>query len=322
MDIIESNGPQKKLSQKRLRLWREGLALFCLAEKKIQKRFFRKRTFFEKKFSKDDTVSCSSCHRVSSGADSVAFSKGINGQTGDVNAPTVFNSSLNFKQFWDGRADSLTEQLEGPIHNPKEMGSNWKEIVEKLQRDAGYIAKFSQIYPDGVTQKNIADALIAFENALITLNSPFDKYLQGDQSALTETQISGYQKFTSYGCIACHQGRNVGGNMFQIFGVADDYFKARGGHFNSDLGRFNVTKNENDKHVFRVPSLRNVALTAPYFHDGTAKTLEEAVLIMGRYQLGRNLSETDVHELVDFLNSLTGETPSILKSDREVAHEH
>lgn len=266
--------------------------------------------FHDRALSKGSEVACASCHDISrGGADGRRFSVGVKGALGVANAPSVFNSVLNFKQFWDGRADTLADQIEGPIANPVEMGTSWPEIVEKLGKIESYKIQFGQIYPDGITHENIVDAIVAYEKSLITTGSAFDRYLRGEKAALSKTQLTGYQKFQSYGCVSCHQGANFGGNMFQAFGVMRNYFADRGGSFPSDLGRYNVTKLEADRHVFRVPSLRNVALTAPYFHDGSTETLEEAVQVMAKYQLGRKIPKEDVAALVEFLRSLTGELP-------------
>jgi cytochrome c peroxidase len=264
--------------------------------------------FNDKRLSKDNTIACVNCHSLSlGGVDRQQVSTGIGGNKGRINAPTVFNSSFNFRQFWDGRANSLEEQTVGPVHDPKEMGSNWPEVVGKLSKDSTIFAHFKEIYADGVQTKNIQDAIAVFERSLTTPNSRFDKYLRGDKAALSPDELKGYQLFKSYGCVACHQGVNAGGNMFQVFGVMGDYFAKRGNVTEADYGRYNVTKNEADKHMFKVPSLRNVALTAPYFHDGSAKTLPEAVDVMFRYQLGRPAPQADKDLIVKFLGTLTGE---------------
>jgi cytochrome c peroxidase len=266
------------------------------------------RLFNDKRLSGDNSMSCASCHNLArGGVDGLQSSIGIRGTKGSINAPTVFNSGFNFRQFWDGRANSLEEQTSGPVHNPKEMGSTWQEVLVKLSKDAGLVDQLKQSYPDGLQEKNIQDAIAVFERSLTTPNARFDKYLRGDKSAITSDELRGYQLFKSYGCVACHQGVNVGGNMFQTFGVMGDYFAKRGNVTDADLGRFNVTKNPADKHVFKVPSLRNVALTAPYFHDGSAKTLGDAVDVMFKYQLGRPASAQDKESIVKFLHTLTGE---------------
>lgn len=266
-----------------------------------------KRLFFDPRLSHDDTIACATCHKLDSGgSDRLPVSVGIDGRKGGVNAPTVFNSSLNFVQFWDGRAASLEEQAAGPVHNPLEMASNWSEVIPKLSLDDGYLRDFKRLYPQGMTGETIVDAIATYERTLLTPNSPFDRYLAGDKDALNPLEHSGYQRFLDYGCASCHQGAGLGGNMFQRFGVMDNYLKDNAGR-QADLGRFNVSGLDKDKNVFKVPSLRNVAVTPPYFHDGSAESLEQAVIIMGRYQLGREFSSEDVNALVAFLRTLTGE---------------
>jgi len=265
------------------------------------------RLFSDKRFSADQTLACLSCHDLTrGGADGRPFSIGIGGAVGEINAPSVFNSGLSMAQFWDGRALTLEEQVAGPVHNPLEMGSNWSQVLARLTQDDELQADFRRAYPDGLTVNNVSNAIATFERSLQTPNSRFDRYLQGDKAALSPTELEGYRRFRELGCTSCHQGALVGGNMYQKFGVLGDYFAGRT-ITRADLGRFNVTQRDEDKHVFKVPSLRNVALTAPYFHDGSVATLEQAVLLMGRYQLGRELSELDAQVIAAFLNSLTGE---------------
>jgi len=264
--------------------------------------------FFDPILSGDNTVSCVSCHKLAAGgADDRAFSTGVNGAQGIVNAPTVFNASLNFAQFWDGRADSLEHQIDGPVTNPIEMDADWPGVLERLQAQPDYASRFEKAYPDGITADNVRDALASFERTLLTPDAPLDRYLLGDRDALNADQREGYQRFKQLGCASCHQGANVGGNLFQRFGVMVDYFAERGtASDKANLGRFNVTGDADDLHVFKVPGLRNVARTAPYFHDGSIDTLEEAVSIMGRVQLGQQLSDEDVRYIVAFLGSLSG----------------
>lgn len=265
------------------------------------------RLFRDKRLSRNDSVACLSCHDLTrGGADGRRFSIGIDGRKGPVNAPTVFNATFNFAQFWDGRAATLEEQVAGPIHNPLEMDSNWAEVLGKLKIDRDYPDQFSTIYPDGLTANTIADAIASFERTLITPHSRFDRYLQGQHDALTIDELEGYRRFKELGCASCHQGKQIGGNLFQKFGIVRDYFADRP-ITKADLGRFNVTGQEQDRHIFKVPSLRNIAVTAPYFHDGSAETLEEAVSIMGLYQLGRELSPEDTRLITSFLQTLTGE---------------
>ncbi|MFN6961375.1 MAG: cytochrome-c peroxidase [Rhodocyclaceae bacterium] len=266
-----------------------------------------KKLFFEQRLSHDDTISCASCHPPSKGgADGLPVAIGIGGQQGPINTPTVLNAALNFVQFWDGRAATLEEQAAGPIHNPLEMGSNWNEVIAKLAADADYPRLFAAAFPArGITAATIAEAIAAYERSLLT-PSRFDAWLQGDDAALSEQEQRGYRLFLDYGCASCHQGANVGGNLFQRFGVLGDYFAERGKPVTAaDLGRYNVTGREEDRHVFKVPSLRNIALTAPYFHDASAATLQEAIRVMARYQLGRTLSDQDIEAIAAFLNSLT-----------------
>ncbi|WP_254806465.1 cytochrome-c peroxidase [Polaromonas sp. JS666] len=264
--------------------------------------------FRDTRLSGNGRISCASCHDISKGGgDGRDRSVGLHGGLTSVNAPTVLNAALNFKQFWNGRAESLEAQADHVMQNPVEMGSQWAEVVQKVSQDPKYKAAFAASYKDGVTKANIQNAIATFERTLITPNSRFDKYLRGDANAITAAEKAGYAKFKQYGCVACHQGVNVGGNMFQKFGVMGDYFAKRGNPTEADLGRYLVTKVESDKYVFKVPSLRNIALTAPYFHDASAKTLDEAVDIMFRYQLGRVASKEDKEAIIRFLNTLTGE---------------
>jgi cytochrome c peroxidase len=275
-----------------------------------QKIALGKRLFFEKRLSHDNTLACDGCHDFArGGGDDLPVAIGVGGKQGRVNTPTVFNASLNFAQFWDGRAASLEEQAAGPVHNPVEMASNWGEAVPKLSMDKGYREAFQQIYPQGITGETIVDAIATYEQTLITPDSPFDRFLRGDQSALNQQERTGYQRFLDYGCASCHQGALLGGNMYQRFGVMGSYFKDRRTDKSTlpDMGRFNVTGREEDRYVFKVPGLRNVAVTAPYFHDGSVASLDEAVIIMARYQLGRELSAPDVLAISAFLRSLTGE---------------
>jgi len=263
--------------------------------------------FADRRLSGDGKLACSSCHDLAhGGADHVALSTGSHGVPLAVNTPTVFNSALNFRQFWDGRVISLEEQIDGPLLSPAEMASSWSLAVSTIRGDTSLASRFAKSYPSGVTEESVKDALATFERSLATPSAAFDRYLGGDADAITPQARHGFELFTSYGCSACHQGRGVGGNMFQKLGVMADYFADRGHETDADQGRFNVTHDEADRHVFKVPSLRNVAKTAPYLHDGSIGTLDEAVRVMARYQLGRDLGATDARALVAFLESLTG----------------
>jgi cytochrome c peroxidase len=266
-----------------------------------------KRLFRDARLSHDGSVSCASCHDLArGGAEQRGRSLGVGGREGAVNAPTVLNAAFNFRQFWDGRAATLEEQIDGPITNENEMATSWPAVLEVLRGDQTYVDAFARAFADGVTKENAKRAIVSFERSLVT-PSRFDRYLRGDQTAITERERDGYRLFKELGCTSCHQGVNVGGNMFQTMGAMGDYFGDRGDVTHADLGRFNVTGRDRDRFRFKVPSLRNVALTAPYFHDGYAKTLEQAVEVMARYQLGYELTEHDVELLVAFLHSLTGE---------------
>ncbi|WP_431146048.1 cytochrome-c peroxidase [Pseudomonas alvandae] len=266
------------------------------------------RLFNDPRLSVNNTLSCASCHRLDKGgADDKAFSLGFDGKPVEVNTPTVFNASLNFHQFWDGRVDNLEEQVHMVVISPTEMGSTWETVVKRIADDPDYAKAFSNAYPDGVNEPNIRNSLADYERTLLTPNSRFDQYLLGNTDILTPREKFGYQRFKEYGCIACHQGVNIGGNMFQKFGVMGDYITDRGTPTRADEGRFNVTGDEADRQVFKVPSLRNVARTAPYFHSGSAPTLERAVEVMFKYQLGREPLKNDTELIVEFLKTLTGE---------------
>lgn len=269
-----------------------------------------RRLYFDTRLSGDGTLSCASCHSFDKGgADAAKVSTGIRGQQGPINSPTVLNAHLNFVQFWDGRAKDLEEQALGPVENPVEMGATWPEVVERLKADEKMVEWFDALYEDGITKENIAAAIAEFERSLST-PAPFDRYLQGDEDAISEKAKRGLDLFVKTGCVSCHTGPGLGGTMFQKFGLLEDYFPIRGGELTeADLGRYNVTKNEADKHMFKVPLLRNVALTAPYFHDGSVDDLGRAVEIMARVQLRKKLEPDEIEAIVAFLETLTGELP-------------
>lgn len=264
------------------------------------------KLFHDPILSVNNSVSCATCHQLEFGGDdNLPVAVGVNGQTGSLNSPSVFNSAFNQSQFWDGRSDTLAEQIEGPIHNPREMANNWPNVINKLTNNDYYQRLFKQSFDDGITRQNIISALVTFERSLVASNSKFDQYLRGFDDALTAEQKQGWQLFQDFGCISCHQGINIGGNMFQKLGIFKPYFSKS--HTPADLGRYNVTFLEQDRFVFKVPSLRNVAVTAPYFHDGKVKNLADAIDIMAQYQLGISLSEQDNQAIQAFLASLTGE---------------
>ena len=266
--------------------------------------------YHDTRLSADNTVSCASCHDLSTaGVDNKQYSEGVQGQKGGVNAPTTFNALYNFVQFWDGRAETLADQAAGPPLNPVEMASqSFDEIIAKLSADKALTKQFLEVYPDGWSQENITNAIEEFERTLITPNSPFDKYLRGDDAAITAQAKRGYELFKEYNCATCHVGVNLGGESYELMGLREHYFAARGLEMTEeDNGRFKQTQQERDRHRFKVPGLRNVALTWPYYHDGTRATLEEAVRDMGRYQSGVILTDAETSDIVAFLNSLTGE---------------
>jgi cytochrome c peroxidase len=265
------------------------------------------KLFHDTILSKDGTVSCATCHDLKTGGDDgQQFSKGVGGKIGKINAPTVYNAVFNFRQFWDGRARDLKAQVFGPIENPVEMDQSKAQTIEKLKKDTAYRLAFAKVYPDGITQENVADAIAEYEKTLITSNAPFDRYLRGEKNAISKEAKEGYGLFKSKGCIVCHNGMNVGGNFYNKFGIFKDTNS-------SSLGRYNLTHREEDKFVFKVPSLRNVALTAPYMHDGRAKTLQEAIAIMSEHQLGRFMTQEETEKIKHFLESLTGEIPQSVK---------
>ena len=266
-----------------------------------------KKLYFDTRLSKSGFISCNSCHNLSmGGTDNLKTSIGHNWNKGPINAPTVLNSSLNLAQFWDGRAADLKAQAGGPIANPGEMASNHTLAVEVLQSIPGYVAEFKKVFgTETVTIDEVTKAIAAFEETLVTPNSRFDKWLKGDKKALTPQEVAGYALFKDSGCTACHNGPAVGGNSFQKMGVVEAYQATSPAE-----GRVAVTKDEADRFNFKVPTLRNVELTYPYFHDGEAATLTQAVDTMGRIQLGKKFTAEENAKIVAFLKSLTGEQPS------------
>ena len=265
-----------------------------------------KKLYFETALSKDGDVSCNSCHGLDSfGVDNKPVSTGHKNQKGGRNSPTVYNAALHIAQFWDGRASDVEEQALGPIMNPVEMAmDSEEEVLSRLADKKGYQELFKKAFPsEGQPLKfvNIGKAIGAFERTLIT-PSRFDDFLLGDGAALTVKERAGLKTFVESGCIACHSGALLGGHMYQKLGLVLPYET-------KDLGRYQVTKRAADKYFFKVPSLRNIARTNPYFHDGKVEKLEDAVRLMGKHQLGRDLDEKQVQSIITFLHSLTGELP-------------
>ena len=284
--------------------------------------------FHDTRLSVDNTVSCATCHSLeTAGVDNHQYSHGVNDQIGGVNAPTVYNAVYNFVQFWDGRAKTLADQAAGPPLNPIEMASeSFDQIIAKLAADKDFAKAFKAVYPDGLTEANITNAIEEFERTLITPDSRFDKWLRGDDSALTADELTGYELFKKYDCATCHVGPNLGGQSYELMGLRRHYFADRGLELtNEDNGRYKETQLERDRHRFKVPGLRNVEHTWPYYHDGTRETLEDAVRDMGIYQSGVELTDAEVGQITAFLKTLTGEyqgKPLTNDTPRDVIHDH
>ena len=260
------------------------------------------RLFADVRLSGDQRRSCATCHPLERGGmDGHVGSPTAKGTAHPRNTPTIFNVGLSAYFNWDGIADSLEAHTETVLRNPSLMNITWPELLGRLGADEGYVTGFRAAYADGLTRANVLGAVASFERSLATPDSRFDRYLRGEREALSEAERRGYRLFKSYGCVTCHQGINIGGNMFQKFGVFPDRSVPE-----PDLGRYQVTHVPRDRGVFRVPSLRNVAVTAPYFHDGRAPSLEVAVDTMARVQLGRTLGTDDIALIVSFLRTLTG----------------
>lgn len=264
--------------------------------------------FYEPRLSKSQTISCNTCHKLTNyGIDEEPTSTGHKGQRGERNSPTVYNAALHFAQFWDGRAADVEEQAKGPVLNPIEMAMpSAVRAIAVLKSIPEYVEAFKLAFPnekEPITFDNMASAIGAFERRLLT-PSPWDRFLKGDQTALTAEQKAGFNTFVAAGCQTCHAGSLLGGNLYQKLGAAKPYPDA------ADPGRYKVTKSESDRMVFKVPSLRNVAKTGPYFHNGRVPVLAQAVSQMAEYQLGRQLTDVEVRSIMDWLGSLTGEIPA------------
>jgi cytochrome c peroxidase len=267
-----------------------------------------KQLFSDVRLSHDNKTACASCHQLDkAGDDGRARSIGSDGRLLEFNTTTIFNAALSFRLNWRGDFVSLENQNEAVLLSETLMNTNWEELLPELEADPRYQEGFTAIYGAGPERRSVLDALATFQRSLTTPDARFDRYLRGERDAITAEEEAGYQLFKVIGCVACHQGVNIGGNLFQRFGIFADPFAGQAALTNADLGRFAVTGVESDKHVFRVPSLRNVAATAPYFHDGRADSLREAVMIMARVQLGRELGDGDADRIVKFLETLTGE---------------
>lgn len=275
-----------------------------------------RQLFFEKRLSKSQTLSCNSCHLLSQyGVDGQPTSPGHKGQRGDRNSPTVFNAGAHIAQFWDGRAATLEEQAKGPVLNPVEMAMMDAASVEKVLKSIpGYLPLFKAAFaadPQPITYDNVALAIGAFERTLVT-PSRFDAFLMGDAAALTSAELEGLGKFVETGCATCHMGEGIGGGMYQKLGLVKPVPGVK------DEGRAKLTKNDAERHVFKVPSLRNIEKTGPYLHDGSRKTLEETIALMGEHQLGKTLSASEVQSIATFLRALTGPLPKALIAEPKV----
>ena len=269
--------------------------------------------FHDPRLSSSGTVSCASCHNTMlGGEDNRGGSVGVEGQVGGRSAPTVWNAAFNAVQFWDGRAASLEDQAAGPVTNPIEMGmKSWDDVVTRLKSIEGYQAMFEKAFgKDSISKDNATKAIAAYERTLITPNSPFDKYVKGNKSAMTEQQIRGMNLAIESGCTGCHSGPAFNGpGTFQKFPVISNGSIVAQFKLKKDKGLAEVTGKEEDEFFWKVPTLRNVALTAPYFHNGKVKTLDKAVKIMAKMQLGKDLTDAETADIVAFLNALTGEFP-------------
>lgn len=267
-----------------------------------------KKLYFDPRLSKSGFISCNSCHNLSmGGTDNLPTSIGDHWQQGPINSPTVLNSSMNVAQFWDGRAKDLKAQAGGPIANPGEMAFTHELAIDVLDSIPAYKEEFKMAFgKDAIDIDMVTDAIAAFEETLVTPDSKFDRWLKGDETAMNDKELNGYKLFKDSGCVACHNGPAVGGASFQKMGAVEPYktdSKAE--------GLVGVTGKDADRFKFKVPTLRNVEMTYPYFHDGAAKTLEEAVTIMGQIQLGKKFSEAETADIVSFLKALTGKQPDI-----------
>ena len=271
------------------------------------------KLYFDPRISVDGTVSCARCHQPALyGTDGLAKSLGAHDRVNPRNAPTVLNAALQFVEHWRGDRKNVEDQAKQALVGPPSFGNpDYAAAMAKLEAIPGYRALFQKAFPgekDPVTPDNWGTAIGAYERTLVT-PSPFDRYLGGDTTALTAAEQDGLRTFINTGCVACHNGPGVGGGMYQKFGVVEDYWKETGSK-EIDKGRFDVTHNQDDMYVFKVPSLRNVAMTPPYFHDGSVTSLAKAVHVMAKVQLGRTLSDADANKIVAFLGSLTGKLPA------------
>lgn len=271
------------------------------------------KLFHDPQLSRNKQISCAHCHLADKGgADGRSHSIGIDGQQGFNNASSIWNAAQHIRRRWDGTPKTLEDQAFMPATSFFEMANTPEGIINTVKQDPYYAEIFEKLFSEGVTKQTISLTISEFERSLVSINSPFDRWLLGDSKAISEQAIRGYERFQHLGCIACHQGALVGGNMFEKMGVFHDYFQDRGHVESADFGRYNVTGAERNRFEFKVASLRNVALTAPYFHDGSVPTLAGAIKTMAYYQLGLTLDDTAIDDIKAFLETLTGDVPASL----------
>lgn len=274
------------------------------------------KLFRDKNFSKNQSQACITCHEIDLEQQSHRKTyQGFNKVVGMLNTPTVYNARYNFKQFWNGRVKTLEEAIDDHVSDNSIFNNDWESIISRLKKIPDYVKAFNNSFNNGITQSNIETSLKNYMYSLITPNAPFDLYLQGNEKAISKSALKGYEIFKEYGCISCHQGINIGGNLYQKMGIYKNYFENKEFISQADLGLYNVTGNNNDKFVFKVPSLRNVARTSPYLHDGSAEDLKAAIKIMAEYQVGRPMDDEDIGYVIEFLNTLNGELLTDKSSD-------
>lgn len=266
------------------------------------------KLFRDNNFSKNKSQACITCHSIDLDQQSHRKTyKGFKKVVGMLNTPTVYNARYNFRQFWNGRVKTLEEAVDDHVSDKSIFNNDWENIISRLKKVPDYVKAFNNNFDNGITQANIESSLKSYIDSLITPNAPFDLYLQGNEKAISKNAIKGYEIFKEYGCISCHQGINIGGNLYQKMGIYKNYFENKEFISQADLGLYNVTGDNNDKFVFKVPALRNVARTSPYLHDGSAEDLKAVIKVMAEYQVGRPMDDEDIGYVIEFLNTLNGE---------------
>ncbi len=283
------------------------LSIKLKGSKQEQKALLGQYLFHSSELSAKEGKSCATCHIIKDGGDdNIALASGMNGEKRTTNSPSILHAYNNFNIGWTGEHASIEKLIDAVIRSPKANGGDKDTIIKKLSLNTEVKEHFKQLYADGVQYSNIIDALVHYLKSISKPNSRYDDYLNGKHQALNAVEIEGLHLFNSYGCKTCHQGKNIGGNSFQKLGVFENYFEQEKNTINdTDLGRYNITQNKRDTYYFRVPSLRNVALTAPYFHDGSVETLDDVIVVMGKYQLSRNIPKQDREKIIQFLRTLT-----------------